>query len=78
MFHTSSLLDSPRFLDEAMRDLKLGRKMRDAAGGGPLVVAQLAGNDPDAMGQAGKMLVGLVDALGEELYLKIWVGLIPC
>ena len=64
MYHTSSLLDDPAFFDEALRDLKLGKKLRDAHGG-PLVVAQLAGDDPEAMGRAGKLLVGLVDALGE-------------
>lgn len=74
MFHTSSLLDDPAFYDEAMRDLKLGRKM-----GRPRVpvVGQLAGDDPEAMGRAGALLVGLVDALGEyrcslhkQLYLS--------
>lgn len=63
MYHTSSLLHDSAFRDEAMRDLKVGRKL----GPNVPVVAQLAGDDPEAMGRAGKLLVGLVDALGESL-----------
>jgi len=67
MLHSSSLFNDRDFLDQTLLDLELGKKLREQSGG-PRVVAQLAGDDPVEMGRAGKLLIGLVDVVGELHY----------
>ncbi|KAL7411526.1 hypothetical protein BDY24DRAFT_133571 [Mrakia frigida] len=62
MLHSSALINDRDFLESTLLDLELGKKLREQSGG-PRVVAQLAGDDPDKMGRAGRLLIGLVDAL---------------
>lgn len=64
MLHSSSLLNDRDFLEQTLLDLELGKKLREQFGG-PRVVAQLAGDDPEDMSRAGRLLFGLVDAVGE-------------
>lgn len=61
MFHVDPLLDNPDFRDRVLRDLEYGRQVS----GTPLVVAQLAGNVPERVVDAGKIVARYVDALGE-------------
>lgn len=67
MLHSSALINDRDFLESTLLDLELGKKLREQSGG-PRVVAQLAGDDPDKMGRAGRLLIGLVDALGESIW----------
>lgn len=63
MFHTTPLLENRDFRERALRDLSFGRALAEAGSMTAPVVAQLAGNDPDLLVEAGKVIGGLADAL---------------
>lgn len=62
MLPATRLLSDADFLEETLLDLRAGREHA----GGPLVVAQIAGDDPETIVAAARLLSSLVDAVGQR------------
>ena len=72
MYNPHLLLNDQQYLEYHIRDLGSGMT-------GNLerpVVAQLCGNDPDIVVQAGRKLQGYCDAIGELIYIYIHIYII--
>ena len=63
MYNPHSLLNDPQYLEYHIRDL--GSRTAGSGNHERPVVAQLWGNDPDIVVQAGRKLQGYCDAIGE-------------
>lgn len=63
MYNPHSLLNNQQYLEYHIRDLSSGTANSESLE--RPVVAQLCGNDPDIIVQAGRKLQGYYDAIGE-------------
>jgi tRNA-dihydrouridine synthase 1 len=64
MYNPHLLLNDQQYLEYHIRDLGAGTGNHERP-----VVAQLCGNDPDIIVQAGRKLQGYCDAIGKIIYI---------